>query len=159
MNGDLSQLCKIILISRWIVFCCYQEGLYFPGGEDDKLFFYPDTQITTNIIEELRIPLDIIYQSKYSYCLSLSSLSSRRVVVGVCRIAFSSALFTYPSLQGCRASIRWWTWTKQSVRMAIGTCTRLYSIRRRIQVSNTRSGIEMQPIWRRTRSGGTTTMS
>lgn len=78
MNGDLSQLCKIILISRWIVFCCYQEGLYFPGGEDDKLFFYPDTQITTNIIEELRIPLDIIYQSKYSYCLSFSSLSSRR---------------------------------------------------------------------------------
>lgn len=50
-----------------LCFCFYQRDLSFPGGEDDKLFFYPDNQITINIIEELRIPLDIIYQSKYSH--------------------------------------------------------------------------------------------
>lgn len=42
----------------------YQESIYFVGGEEDKLFFYPETNVTENIIEELRVSLEIVASSK-----------------------------------------------------------------------------------------------
>ena len=36
------------------------------GGEDDKLFFYPVTVETDNIIEELRERLEIVHSSKFN---------------------------------------------------------------------------------------------
>lgn len=53
-----------------ILVLSYQESIYFVGGEEDKLFYYPETNVTVNIIEELREKLEIVASSKNDLFLS-----------------------------------------------------------------------------------------
>lgn len=106
------------------IFPPYQAELSFPGGTEDKLFFYPDNTVTDNIIEELRVPLGIVYASRLTALCSTSSI-----------FVLITLIFCF---QGSRASVHWRHLTRRSLGTATGTCTQSCSTRQVARVCSTR---------------------
>lgn len=56
------------------------------GGEEDKLFYYPLTNVTENIIEEVRVSLEIVASSEYTLI---------RVTINILCIQTTGPLFVH----------------------------------------------------------------